>query len=806
MQQKRIVIIGAGIVGTSLAYFLSKLGQRNITVIEQGPLVETGGSTSHAPGLVFQLNFSKIMTKLACNTASTFTELSTKNRKAFYPVGSIEVANTPVRLEDLKRKAGVAASWGVEAAILSPEECCKKCSLIDPSKIYGGLFVPSDGIAKPLHAVEEMMRYVKSRGVRFFGKTEVTGIEVEDRRVKKAKTSSGDFEADVIVCCAGFWGPRIGEMAGVTIPLQPMAHQFVWTEDMKEFAGETDEVTMPIIRHQDSAMYYRQVFNGLGAGSYQHRPLPVEVSEIAKYGEMKDMPSVKAFTPDDFEKPWQDALNLIPSLNETKIKKGINGIFSFTPDEMPILGESGKVKGFWAAEAIWVTHSAGVAKEMAEWIVNGVPSLDLELCDINRFEEFSESPHFYKRRSIENYEKVYDIHHPYMPKETGRNVRMTPYYIRQQTLGAVFKDKSGWEQAQWYDSNQHLLSIYKKKIFQREKWAAQYWSPIIEAEHIHVRKFAGLFDVTATRKYLEISGDDAVSFLQKLTTSTVDIPIGSFTNTLMLHESAGIKDELKVIRTSLHQFFVLCSGAVEASWIQKQVKPANQVVIRDLTSGTCSLLITGPKAKEIQQSIIQDTEETAGQAKKVFIRNVPVLSINDSMYGSASWELFATADQGLGLWDVLYHAGQPFHLLAAGDRALESLRIESLTPKPGKDFWSEHSPYDVGFDHMVDLQKQGFIGKEALLASKKNGPKQLLTTLILDDPSVVLMEHEPVFYEGKAVGFVTSAGYAYGIGKCVVFALLSPEAAKEGNVFSIEYFGERYLAKMTADSMVAAHS
>lgn len=806
MKQKQIVIIGAGIVGTSIAYFLSKMGQRKITVIEQGPLIETGGSTSHAPGLVFQLNFSKVMTKLAYNTASTFTELSTENRKAYYPVGSIEVANTPERLEDLKRKAGVAASWGVEAFVLTPEECRSRCPLIDPDKIYGGLFVPSDGIAKPLHAVEEMMDYAKTQGVRFIGETEVIGIEVEDRQVKKVETSSGDFEADVIVCCAGFWGPRIGRMAGVTIPLQPMAHQFVWTEDMKEFAGETEEVTMPIIRHQDSAMYYRQVFNGLGAGSYQHRPLPVEVSEITKYGETQEMPSVKPFTPEDFETPWQDAVNLIPSLKETKIKKGINGIFSFTPDEMPILGESGKVKGFWVAEAIWVTHSAGVAKEMAEWIVHGVPSLDLELCDINRFEDYAESPHFYKQRSIENYEKVYDIHHPHMPAETGRNVRMVPYYIRQQTLGAVFHEKSGWEQAQWYEVNQYLLSIYQKKIFQREKWAAKYWSPIIEAEYIHVRKFAGLFDVTATRKYLEFSGNDAVSFLEKLTTSTVDIPIGSFTKTLILNESAGIKDELKVIRTSVNQFFVLCSGAVEACWIQKQVKPANQVVIRDLTSGMCSLLITGPKTKEIQQSIIQETEVTAGQAKQIFIGNVPVLSINDSMYGSASWELFATADLGLGLWDVLFYAGQPFHLIAAGDRALEGLRIESLTPKQGRDYWSELSPYEAGLMRMVDIQKPEFIGKEALLTSKMNDPKQLLSTLILDDPSVILMGHEPVFAHGRAVGFVTSAGYVYGVGKSVVFVLLSPEAAKENHEFYIEYFGERYLAKMTEPSMVAAHS
>ncbi|WP_141432144.1 FAD-dependent oxidoreductase [Bacillus sp. 03113] len=808
MQPKRIVIIGAGIVGSSLAYFLSKMGQQNITVIEQGPLVETGGSTSHAPGLVFQLSFSKVMTKLANSTANTFKELSTEDLQSFYTVGSLEVANTPERLEDLKRKAGVGASWGMEAYLLTPEECSEKCSLIDPTTIYGGLFVPSDGIAKPLNAVGKMMDFAKSHGVKFYGETEVIDIDVQDCQVKKVVTSSGDFEADLIVCCAGFWGPRIGEMVGVTIPLQPMAHQFVWTEDLKEFARETEEVTAPIIRHQDSALYYRQVFNRLGVGSYQHRPLPVEVDEITKYGESKEMPSVKAFTPEDFEKPWQDAINLMPSLKETSITKGINGIFSFTPDEMPLLGESHKVKGFWVAEAIWVTHSAGVAKEMAEWIVNGVPTLDLELCDINRFDDYAQSPSFYKARSIENYVKVYDIHHPYMPHETGRNIRVSPFYIRQEVLGAVYDEKAGWEQPQWYEANQSLVSTYEKEIIYKKNWAAQFWSPVIEAEQIHVQKFAGLFDVTASRKYLEISGEGTIGFMQQLTTSNIDIPIGTFTKTFMLNESAGIKDEITVIRKGESAIIVLCSGAVEASWIKKNASGANQIVINDFTAGMCSLLIKGSKTREFMQSVLSKHSEGVleiRQAKQLFIEHVPVLSIYNSLNDSETWELFATADQGLGLWDILCKEGKPYQLIAAGERALDGLRIESLLPKPGKDFWSEMTPYEIGFTQMVDLEKQDFIGKKALLDSKLNGPKQLLTTLVLDDPSIVIMGHEPVFYEERSVGFVTSFGYSYERKTGVVFALLSPDVVKEGSKFIIKYFGEHNKATIISQSVFITH-
>ena len=806
MEQKKIIIIGAGVVGCSTAYYLNKMGQRNITVIEQGPLFETGGSTSHAPGLVFQLGFSKVLTTLANQTVEAFKELSNEGQPSFYSVGSLEVANTEERLEDLKRKAGVGKSWGMEAYVLSPEECVEKSSLINPDSILGGLYVPTDGIAKPLRAVDIMTKFSESCGTKFYGHTEVTDIEVVDGQVKSVETSAGRFEADLIICCAGFWGPRIGEMVGVTIPLQPIAHQYVFSNDLQELANETEEVTAPLIRDQDNAMYFRQVFNGIGIGSYQHRPLPVEVSEITKYGEAKEMPSVKPFTPEDFfEKPWQDAQNLIPGLKQAGVKRGINGIFSFTPDGMPLLGESQKVRGFWAAEAIWVTHSAGVGKQMAEWIVNGAPTLDLELCDINRFDKYAQSPAYYKPRSIENYEKVYDVHHPFMPPETSRDMRVSPYYMRQKTLGAYFNEKSGWEQPQWYDANVSLVAKYEKNIFKREGWEARYWSPVIEAEQLHIRQYAGIYDGTAAKKRLEISGEGSLEFLQQLTTSNIDIPIGHVTSTLMLHELAGIKDEIKVIRTNASTFFVMCTGAVEASWIKKHVPVSSKIVIQDRTAGMCALGVMGVKASEIMQSLNPQTFASSnwemGQAKEVFIRNVPALAVYDSFAGTERWEFFATFDQGLQLWDALFEAGRQHHLIPVGDRALENIRIESLSLRSGKDFWSEHDPYEVGLDHMVDLTKPTFIGKEALINRKEKGPNLLLTTLLLEDPSMVVMGYEPVFSEGKVAGFVTSAGYEYSIGKGIVYALLSPEAVNRESELSIEYFGKRYTAKIMTNSI-----
>ncbi|MFC0470512.1 FAD-dependent oxidoreductase [Halalkalibacter kiskunsagensis] len=806
MDQKKIIIIGAGVVGCSTAYYLSKMGQRNITVIEQGPLFETGGSTSHAPGLVFQLNSSKLLTTLANQTVECFKELSSDEKPSFHSVGSIEVASTPERLEDLKRKAGLAASWGMESFILSPEECEEKCSLINSENIYGGLYVPSDGIAKPLRANEKMAEFSISQGAVFYSHTEVTDFDVVDSQIKAVETTAGRFEADIVICCAGFWGPRIGEMAGVTIPLQPLAHQYVFTNDLQELADETEEVTAPLIRDQDRAMYYRQVFKGLGIGSYQHRPLPVEIREITKYGETKEMPSVKPFTPEDFEKPWQDSLKLLPGLTQAGLKRGINGIFSFTPDGMPLLGEAQNVRGFWVAEAIWVTHSAGVGKAMAEWIINGTPSLDLELCDINRFDNFALNPTFYKKRSIENFEKVYAIHHPFMPPETAREMRVSPFYLRQKSLGASFNEKLGWEQPQWYDANALLVENYKNAIFKRKGWAAEYWEPTIEAEHLHTKQYAGLYDATAAKKRLEIKGEDAVEFLQKLTTGNIDISVGQVMNTFMLNELAGIKDEIRVIRTGEAAFLVLCTGAVEASWIKRHLPIESRVAIQDVTAATCSLAVIGPKASDVLQSLAPEFFTSKvwqpGQAKELFIGNVTVLAVYDSYLGTEGWELFTTFAQGLQLWDRLVESGQPYQLIAVGDRALENLRIESLKLRSGKDFWSEHSPYEVGLHHMVDLNKQTFIGKEALLERNNEGPKLLAITLELNDPSIVVMGYEPVFDEDTAVGFVTSAGYAYHLGKGVVHVLVLPEAVKASKELSIEYFGERYTAKIIRESVV----
>ncbi|MDT8861307.1 FAD-dependent oxidoreductase [Alkalihalobacillus sp. MEB130] len=805
MKQKKIVIIGAGIVGCSTAYYLSKMGQTDITVIEQGPLFETGGSTSHAPGLVFQLNSSKLLTKLANDTVDCFLNLSNEqDLPSFYQVGSIEIASTPERMKDLKRKAGLAASWGIQAKLLTPEECSEKCELLNVEQIEGGLFVPTDGIAKPLRAIEKMAEYTKKAGTSFYGNTEVTDVEVIDGKVKAAETTKGRFEADLIICCAGFWGPRIGEMVNVTIPLLPMAHQYVMTSDLELLTNKTEEVEMPLIRQQDHALYYRQIYSGLGIGSYQHRSMPIELSTIPKSEETKDMPSVKPFTVNDFEKPWTDAKALFPSLKKAAIKKGINGIFSFTPDGMPLLGESRNVKGFWVAEAVWVTHSAGVGKAMAEWIINGTPSLDLEFCDINRFDQYALTPAYYRTRSMEQFEKVYDIHHPFMPQDTARNIQVTSYLTRQKDLEATFTETSGWEQAQWYSANKVLLPKYEDCIPERKGWEAKYWSQAIGIEHLHTRKHVAMYDFTAKKKRLEISGEDALELLQLVTVSDVDTNIGDVTHTVMLTDRGTIKGEVTVIRMAVTKFLVLCASLIEESWIKRFVKLGSSVFINDVTSETCSFGLVGPKSTALAALLteLDLTKWDKGKAKEVAIQSILAIAIHDSYVGEEGWEFIVTMDNGLPLWDLIDEIGKSFQIIAAGNRAYESLRIESKLPRGGKDYWSEHDIYEAGLVQMLSDGKTNFIGMQALEKRKERGSQKLLIAITFQDPKVTVMGFEPVYVNGEVKGFITSADYGYSNGVGVAQAWLEQAEVERGKQVWVEYFGNRIKATIETESII----
>ncbi|MET9001232.1 FAD-dependent oxidoreductase [Amycolatopsis sp. NPDC004169] len=802
MSAPKVVIIGAGIVGANLADELTARGWTDVTVLDRGPLPRTGGSTSHAPGLVFQTNASKAMTDFARYTVSKLTELD-----CFLQVGGMEVATTPARWEDLKRKHGWATSWGVPGSLIDACECAERWPLLDESRIFGALHVPTDGLARAAKAVEVLARRATSRGARFIGSTQVTDVLQEGGRVTGVRTGHGDFPADVVVSCAGFWGREIGAMAGMDVPLLPLAHQYVKTGPVAELVGrntEQVEASLPILRHQDQDLYFREHVDRLGIGSYAHRPMPVDESTLDHSVTETAMPSMLPFTEDDFAPSWEESKLLLPALGGTKVEEGFNGIFSFTPDGQSLVGESADVRGFWLAEAIWVTHSAGIAKAVAELLVDGHSEVDTHDIDVHRFEAVQLAPSYVSETAQQNFVEVYDILHPLQPKLSPRDLRVTPFHARQRELGAVFLEAGGWERPHWFEANAPLLKKLPHEVLPpaRDSWSAQFHSPIAAAEAWQTRNGVALYDMTPLKR-VEISGPGSLEFLQSLTTNQLDKSVGSVTYTLMLDAAGGVRSDVTVARLEPEVFQVGINGNIDVDHFVKHA-PAG-VQVRDTTGGTCCIGVWGPLARDLVQPLSGEDFSHTGlkyfRARKARIAGVPVVAMRLSYVGELGWEIYTSADNGLRLWDALWAAGRPLGVIAAGRAAFNSLRLEKGYRLWGTDMTTEHDPYEAGLAFAVRPAKGEFLGRSAIDGRSEETAARRLRCLTIDDGWTVVLGKEPVFVDGVASGYVTSAAYGYTIGRPIAYAWL-PASADIGSSVEIEYFGRRVTATVAAEPLV----
>ncbi|MBP5859560.1 FAD-dependent oxidoreductase [Streptomyces scabiei] len=802
MAGPRVVIIGAGVVGAALADEISARGWTEVTVVDQGPLPATGGSTSHAPGLVFQTNSSKTMTELARYTVEKFCSLDVDGKPCFLQVGGLEVATTPERLTELRRRHGWITAWGIESRLLTADECLEQHPLVNPDKVLGGLLVPTDGLAKAVLAVEAQIRRATERGVTFLARHEVLDVLKADGEVTGVLTDQGEIPADIVVCCAGIWGPKIASMAGMNLPLTPLAHQLAWTGPVPALAGQTEEAVRPILRHQDADLYYRDRFDGIGIGYYGHRPMPITADEILSVDEAAGMPSVLKFTEDDFTDAWTETQALLPSTKEAKIEEGINGLFSFTTDNFPLLGESRDVKGFWVAEAVWVTHSAGVGRAMAEWLVDGhCSSFDLHECDVNRFEPHQLSPEYVLARDCQNFVEVYDILHPLQPSGDPRPIRTSPFHARQQEHGAFFLEANGWERPQWYEANAGLVE--GRSIPTPNDWAARFWSPIVGAEAQATRETVAMYDMTALKR-LEVSGPGAADLLERLCTGKVAKSVGSVTYTLFLDHDGGIRSDVTVARLAHDTFQIGANGNIDLDWITRHLPADGTVQVRDITPGTCCIGLWGPLARKVLQPLTDADFSNDGlkyfRAKQAYIGSVPVTAMRLSYVGELGWEIYTTADQGQKLWDTLWEAARPLGGVIAGRGAFNSLRLEKGYRSFGTDMTYEHDPYEAGVGFAVKLDKDDFIGKDALLRRKEN-VRRKLSCLVIDDPRSVVLGKEPVLDGDRPVGYVTSAAYGYTIGKGIAYAWLPTELTAPGTVLHIGYFDQRVEAVVTEEPL-----
>jgi dimethylglycine oxidase len=804
----RAVVVGAGIVGASVAYHLAREGWTDVVVVDQGPLWETGGSTSHAPGLVFQLNPSHTMTRLAGVTIDVLSALELDGLPCYHPVGGIEVATTEERWAELDRRYGRARGFGLEATLLSPAEVRERIPLIDPDRILGGLLVERDGIAKAVRGAEAMGRAAaQAGGTRAFGWCEATGLLVEGGRVRGVETALGPIRAETVVLCAGIWGPNAGRwVGGLGIPLVPVQHQYAFTAPLPELAGETREVVHPILRHQDHSMYFRQHADAYGIGNYRHEPRLTEPEEIrAPGGEVQ--PSIVDFTPEDFATAAREAGALLPPLRDVALRRTLNGLMSFTPDGFPLLGESGAVRGLWLAEAIWVTHSGGAGRALAELMTHGDSSIDLHEADPERYDNHGLSRAYTRARGAQGYREVYDVIHPRQQSEQARGLRRTPFYERQAGLGAEFFESAGWERPQWYEANAALVGDdggYQPA----SEWAGRYWSPIVAAEHAACRERVGLFDISPFTK-VEVGGPGAAAYVQRLAANDVDRPVGTVVYTAMLGPRAGIMADLTITRLAEDRFWVVTGGAVgkhDLAWMRRNLPADGSVWLHDRTSGLCCVGVWGPLARKLVQSVSED--DLSGDAfpymtaRDFHVGYVPVRGLRISYVGELGWEIYAPTEFGPRLWDTLWEAGEPLGAVACGGGAYDSLRLEKGYRLWGQDIDEEHNSYEAGLGWAVRLGKDAdFIGREAAAAIKERGVERKLCCMVAEDPALLLVGKEALLDGGRPLGYVTSAGYGATVGESILYGHLPVSHAEVGTTLSVWTEGRAHPVTVSAEPL-----
>lgn len=793
----RTIIVGAGIVGVSAAWELAKLGRTDILVIDRAPLFETGGSTSHAPGGVFQNNASRTVSKLAQWTTAAFAEVSPAQAPTWFPTGSLEIATTPERWHDLKRKVGYARSWGLNARLLSPSETGELVPQLDTALILGSIHVAGDGMVRSVPTVEQIAKRAEALGVVFQGETELLSVDMPNRIVRGIHTNRGEFTCEELVLCGGIWGPLLGELTDTPIPLHPCAHPYIRTTPLTELehlAGQ--QIVQPLWRHQDHSMYLWQDGNRMGVGNYRHDPVLVAASAIDND---RRHPAELDFDPVPMDPGVDEAMRLVPGLRDAGITDRVYGMFSFTVDAQAVVGEVATASGLWTAMAIWVTHSTGTARALAQQMVAGDCELDMRELDVNRFAPHHASPRYIHARGWSQYAEVYDIIHPKYQISTPRGLRRAPWHAQQVALGAHFFESNGWERPQWFQANAGLP--LPTSGTRRDSWGSVEWSPIAGAEHMATREQAGLFDLSTFMR-IEISGPNALAALEHLSCSNVDRPNGRVSYILLLNPHGGVESDVTVARMADDRFMIMAgsaSGPRDLGWIENHLRDMSEVVVRDITPAWAAMGLWGPNALAILDQIVDEPlcldEHPTYSARWIAIGSIPVLAIRMSYVGEEGFELHTSSEYGSALWDLVWNAGQPLGLIAAGGAAMDSLRLERGFLSLGTDLRAEYTPREGGLPFAIDKSRSDYIGADALASSR---PAKKLVTLLLAPDAPVPLGKEPILSGPDVVGYVSSANFGFSVGSPIALGYLPIDLAVPGTALSIEYFAETYRATVAS--------
>ncbi|MEO8363364.1 MAG: FAD-dependent oxidoreductase [Ilumatobacteraceae bacterium] len=812
----KVVVIGAGIVGNCLVGHLSKLGWSDMVLIDKGPLPNPGGSTGHASNFIFPTDHNKEMALLTLASQRQYTDLGLNNT-----CGGIEVARSPERLEEFKRRMTSAKAWGIEAKLLTPAEIKELVPFINEKILLGGFYTPSVSVVDSLQTGTLLRESaIKAGNLAVFANTEVLDLEVDNGTIKAVVTNKGRIETEYVVIACGVWSPRLAAMAGATIPLTPAVHQMADVGPIDVLQKSNAEVAFPIIRDMDTYCYERQTAGSMEVGSYAHRAIFHHPNDIPSIENSALSPTELPLTQDDFDPQMEQAIELMEMLGDAEIKYSINGLLSLTPDAMPVLGETVEVRNLWSAAAVWIKEGPGIAQLVAEWMTYGYPHLcDAHSSDISRFYPHERTEHHIYARCDEHFNKTYGIVHPREQWATQRNMRRSPFYPREVESGATFFDARGWERPQWFASNAPLLEKFKGKCDPRpHEWDARWWSPITNAEHLQMRESVGMVDLTAFNEF-DFTGPGAKDFLQYMTVNNVDVAVGRSVYTPLLTPDGGFRGDLTIMRLGDDHFRVITGafdGGRDNFWFNRYMPRDGSVTFTDKTSSLCTIGVWGPNAEKTMAKIVTDqhkpydvsqTNFPYGSVRQVLIDGVPCTMFRISYVGENGWEIYTNMEHGLRLWDTIAEAGKEFGIIPVGMGVYAVTgRIEKGYRLMGAELESEYNPVEAGLSR-AKVKSADFLGKAAYLKAREEAPAAIMCTLeMLDQTSAAGIKrfptggNEPILtnsgdriVDSKGrVSRVTTAGAAPSLGTYLLLSYLPPEFAIEGTELRVMYMNELF--------------
>ena len=820
-----VVVIGAGIVGSCLVGHLARLGWTDLVLLEKGPLPNPGGSTGHASNFIFPVDHNKEMALLGEQSANQYRDMQLS-----VDSGGIEVARTADRMHELARRMTSARAWGIEAHLLTPAEVVELVPFVNEEVILGGFYSPTVSVVDSLEAGTTMRREaVETVGCQVFANTEVLDIETSEGEggvttVRSVVTDKGTIQADHVVIACGVWSNRIANMAGAAIPLVPTVHQMADVGPVDILAETNNEIGYPIVRDMDTLCYERQSAGSMEIGSYGHRPIFHHPDEIPSNEEAALSPTEMPFTPDDFDPQMETAIELMEMLGDAEIKYAINGLLAMTPDTMPCLGETPEVRNLWSAAAVWVKEGPGMAQVVAEWMTFGYPRvIDVHGADIARFYDQERTEEHIWARAEEHFNKTYGIVHPDEQWEGRRNLRVGPYFSRQEDLDAMFFQARTWERPQWFGANADLVERYD--LSERDvEWDNRWWSPITIGEHLNLRENCGVVDLSAFQIY-ELEGPGAVEYADRLAVNKVDVPVGRSIYTPWLTADGGFHSDLTMMRLGEDRVRIVTGvfdGGRDEFWTRRHMPTDGSVSFRNITEQVTTLGLWGPNAPAVLSQLtdqdLSQTDSPYGSIVDAEVAGLPCQLFRISYVGDTGWEIYASWDDGPALWDALMEAGADLGIRPTGGGVYGSSgRLEKGYRLMGAELESEYNPVEAGLAR-PRVKAADFIGKEAYLTAREAGdPEVLMCTLTVEDQTDgrgrkrhMMGGNEPILTPDGGritdshgrVSRVTSAGYGPSVDRHLLMAYLPRELAVSGTDLQVMYMNELYPVEVATTGSV----